>query len=314
MKGTARMKKYSRVWMALVYLLAAAMPVYEIINHTNTEIEYLKKAYNTNNFQNNGSIKEAEVWKEIAKAHHFLGPIIKDFFAPSLNKQFHIPPTEEARETLAGIPYIDQQGKNEAALGQFWSWVLLFVSFVYFVSTFNLSLKTQTDYIFALAVISVIALVVGVLAPAMVLVVSPATPIFPHFILHFEVRSIFGVIAELYGSKYWFIAVCLTVFSMLIPLAKAFLTIFVLETKSLSTKLKIANFLHSISKWSMADVFVAAILLSNFAVRANKSTQADLFLGFYYFLGYCLLSLVTTTLLQNKVQSGGEKVGRPRRV
>jgi hypothetical protein len=54
----------------------------------------------------------------------------------------------------------------------------------------------------------------------------------------------------------------------------------------------------------MADVFVAAIILSNFAVKANKSTHADLFLGFYYFLGYCLLSMVTTTLLQNKVQGG----------
>ncbi len=301
------MKKYFRVWAALVYLLMAILPVYEIINHTNIEIEYLKKAYDTNNFQNNGAIKEAEVWKEIENHHHFLGPIIKDFFAPSLNKQFHIPPTEEAREILAGIPYIDQQGKNEAALGQFWSWILILISFIYFISTFNPGKKTQTDYIFALAVISVISLVVGVLAPAMVLVVSPKTPVFPHFILHFEVRSIFGVIAELYSSKYWFIAVCLTVFSMLIPLAKACLTIFVLETRSLATKLKISNFLHSISKWSMADVFVAAILLSNFAVRANKSTQADLFLGFYYFLGYCLLSLVTTTLLQNKVQGSGKK-------
>jgi uncharacterized paraquat-inducible protein A len=94
---------------------------------------------------------------------------------------------------------------------------------------------------------------------------------------------------------------------MLIPLAKAALTIVVLEINSLTTKLKIAKFLHSISKWSMADVFVAAILLSNFAVRANKSTQADLFLGFYFFLGYCLLSLVTTTVLQNTVESLQEK-------
>jgi uncharacterized paraquat-inducible protein A len=110
-------------------------------------------------------------------------------------------------------------------------------------------------------------------------------------------------------TRYWIVAVCLTIFSVLIPLVKAGLTVFVLESASLPRKIKIAKFLHSISKWSMADVFVAAILLSNFAVRANKSTQADLFVGFYYFSGYCLLSMVATTLLHEKVQGAAEKHG-----
>ncbi|HTA77238.1 MAG TPA: paraquat-inducible protein A [bacterium] len=304
------MTRSPRFGMALVYLFMAAMPAYQIISHTDAEVEYLKEAYDTNNFQNNGAIKEVEVWREIASQHHFLGPIIKDFFAPSLNKQFQIPPPREAHAALSRIPYINAQCKSEASLGRFWSLILLLMSLIYFGLAFTRSGKDPSDYIFAFAVISVIFLVTGILAPAMVLVVSPATPIFPHFILHFEVRSIFGVIAELYSSKYWFVALCLTVFSMLIPLAKAGLTIFVLETRSLSIKLKIAVFLHSISKWSMADVFVAAILLSNFAVRANPSTQADLFLGFYFFLSYCLLSLVTTTLLQNKVETHGKKASK----
>ncbi len=139
----------------------------------------------------------------------------------------------------------------------------------------------------------------------MVIIVSPETPMFPHFVLHYEIRSVLGVITELYLKGYWLIGACLTVFSILIPITKAGLTIFVLECSSLSKKMKISNFLHSISKWSMADVFVAAILLSNFAVRANKSTQADLFLGFYFFMSYCLLSMVTTTLLQKKFQDAG---------
>jgi paraquat-inducible protein A len=138
----------------------------------------------------------------------------------------------------------------------------------------------------------------------MVIILSPEITVFPQFVLHYEIRSVSGVILELYKSSYWVIGLCLTVFSVLIPLTKAGLTFFVLETKSLSRRFKIAKFLHAISKWSMADVFVAAIPLADFAVKSNKSTQAELFLGFYYFLAYCLLSLVTTALLQDKVEGG----------
>jgi paraquat-inducible protein A len=303
------MMRFRHLWMALVYLLAAGIPAYQAIQHINVEVNYLKKAYDTDNFQNNGAIKEAEVWKEISSRHHFLWPLIKHFFSPAINHQFQIPSEKDARATLDEIPGFVQQGKDESAIAGFWSLLLLAITLVYFVLTFFTGNHDRPDYLFALAMISSVFLVVGVLAPAMVIVVSPATAIFPHFVLHYQIRSIFGVISELYLKGYWPVAACLTVFSILIPLAKAGLTVFVLECSSLSRKLKITKFLHSISKWSMADVFVAAILLSNFAVRANKSTQADLFLGFYYFLSYCLLSMVTTTLLQNKVESDGEQPG-----
>jgi paraquat-inducible protein A len=296
--------KYLHFWMALVYLLAVGFPAYLAIRHSNCEAQFLKKSYDTNNFANNGAIKEAEFWKSISAQHHFLGPIIKHFFSPTLNKLFKIPTPEVAQTELDQIPVFLQQAKAESATALVWSLALLGISLVYFGLTFVTRYKTQADPLFALTIISAAFLVMGILAPAMVIIVSPNTPIFPRFILHYQIRSIFGVISELYLSSYWFVAVCLTVFSVLIPFTKAGLTLFVLESRSSSRKLKIANFLHDISKWSMADVFVAAILLSNFAVRANKSTQADLFLGFYYFLGYCLLSMAATTWLQYKVRRG----------
>jgi paraquat-inducible protein A len=307
------MTRYRHLWMALVYLLMAALPAYQTINHTNIEIEYLKEAYKINNFQNNGAIKEAAFWKQVTSKHHVVGHFVKDIFAPAINQQFKIPPEKDAQDALDKVPGLIQQGKDESATALFWSLLLLGLSLVYFAVTMFARDKAGPDPIFALAIISVLFLVVGVLAPAMVIIVSPATDVFPHFILHFQIRSIFGVISELYLTRYWIVAVCLTVFSILIPLAKAGLTVFVLESASLTRKLKISKFLHSISKWSMADVFVAAILLSNFAVRANKSTQADLFVGFYYFSGYCLLSMVATTLLHEKVQGAAETPGRRRR-
>jgi len=289
--------------MALVYFLAAGIPVYQVIRHTDNEMQYLIKINDTNNLQNNGAVKEASFWKEICAKHHFLGPIIDHFFQPTLDHQFQIPPLKEAQAALGKIPDLNEQQKTEAATALFWSMLLLMISLVYFGLTFFKRDEIRSDHIiFPFTIILVVFLVIGILAPAMVIDVSPKTPGFPRFILDYQVRSIFGVISELFESSYWIVAVCLTVFSILIPLAKAGLTVYVLKTGSLPRKLKIANFLHSISKWSMADVFVAAILLADFAVKSNENTQANLFLGFYYFLSYCLLSMVTTTLLERKIE------------
>ena len=47
----------------------------------------------------------------------------------------------------------------------------------------------------------------------------------------------------------------------------------------------------------MADVFVAAVLLSLYALKFQQATKSIPCLGLYYFIGYCLLSLGTTELL-----------------
>ena len=53
----------------------------------------------------------------------------------------------------------------------------------------------------------------------------------------------------------------------------------------------------------MADVFVIAIMVAYLAAVANKdmdelvSLEAHFANGFYYFLGYCLLSLLASQLL-----------------
>lgn len=301
-------------WMAIIYLLAAGFPVYQAIQHTDNEMQFLRQINDTNNLRNNGAVKEAAFWKEIASKHHFLGPIIQHFFAPTLDHQFQIPPLKDAQAALDKIPDLNEQQKTEAATAFFWSMILLAISLVYFALTFFKGDEVRSDrIIFPLTIVSVVFLVLGILAAAMVIDVSPKAAGFPHFILDYQVRSIFGVISELYASSYWIVAVCLTFFSILIPLAKAGLTVFVLKSKSLSRQLKISNFLHAISKWSMADVFVAAILLADFAVKSNKNTHADLFLGFYFFLSYCLLSMVTTTLLQSKFRSVQDKAAYPQK-
>lgn len=64
----------------------------------------------------------------------------------------------------------------------------------------------------------------------------------------------------------------------------------------------------ALSKWSMADVFVMALVISFLAIKASASssgliqTNIALEAGFYYFLGYCLLSIASSQLLSQSVE------------
>ena len=68
----------------------------------------------------------------------------------------------------------------------------------------------------------------------------------------------------------------------------------------------IDKFEKAIGKWSMADVFVIAIMVAYLAAVASKdmdelfSLEAEFSSGFYYFLGYCLLSILASQLLTGR--------------
>ena len=57
------------------------------------------------------------------------------------------------------------------------------------------------------------------------------------------------------------------------------------------------------SKWSMADVFVIAIFIAFLAAKGIREDtglvnfDAVVGTGFYYFLGYCLLSILSAQIL-----------------
>ena len=116
-------------------------------------------------------------------------------------------------------------------------------------------------------------------------------------------RSIIGTVEELYRSGNPLVAFLIALFSIVIPAIKLTLLLYSsLATRSRASLL-LEKFEKAISKWSMADVFVIAIMVAYLAAVANKdmdelvSLEADFATGFYYFLGYCLLSLLASQLL-----------------
>jgi len=145
--------------------------------------------------------------------------------------------------------------------------------------------------------------------------------------------SLIETVQELYQDDRIFVAVLIFLFSICIPFIKTTLVSFAYFKRNTDLERKIYEFVSKIGKWSMADVFVVAIFLAvlstNHAETANDQQlvmfgfQMDLMIssqtlsavgqGFYYFVGYCLLSLLATQIslssLQDKTSSKKQENG-----
>lgn len=128
--------------------------------------------------------------------------------------------------------------------------------------------------------------------------------------------SLIETIQELYQDDRIFVALLILLFSICIPLIKTLLVSFAYFKRNTVLEAKIYEFVSKIGKWSMADVFIVAIFLAvlstNHAETANNQElvifgfQMELMIssqtlsavgqGFYYFVGYCLLSLLATQI------------------
>ena len=126
--------------------------------------------------------------------------------------------------------------------------------------------------------------------------------------------SIMATVEELWHEERIFVAVLIFAFSVLIPLTKTILVSFAYWQRKTALEAKIMNFIASIGKWSMADVFVVAVFLAILSTNhagtetakqlqifafkidlvVSSETLSSAGTGFYYFTAYCLLSLLGT--------------------
>jgi len=132
-------------------------------------------------------------------------------------------------------------------------------------------------------------------------------------------RSILKTVNDLWDKQYQFVACMILLFSVLLPIFKGIALTYVFFTKNFERRGKIFDFIKSIGKWSMCDVFIVAILLSYLSTGALEShnathvvimgqnipvnmlvgMHAQLELGFWCFLTYCLLSLLALQLYES---------------
>ncbi|MEY4094862.1 MAG: hypothetical protein RLZZ53_2061 [Acidobacteriota bacterium] len=140
-----------------------------------------------------------------------------------------------------------------------------------------------------LTLVSLALIVPGLRSDAMTITAS--IPIFnkPTEIFR-ETQSILRAIKRLYDSQNYFVAGLILLFSVIVPFIKAALLGVILRTKDPVTKYRLFQFVRSVSKWAMADVFGVGIFIAFMAGNAIDNLDAQVHPGFYYFIGYCLVS------------------------
>jgi hypothetical protein len=239
-------------------------------------------------------------------------PLIALFAAPIAKKTLKLPSQEQAEDALtADVIAGKKEVRQQSSIAAWWSWSLVSVSVVYVVLIVVLERRHNTrPVLFALTSVSLVFFIIGVLAPAMVIWTAPNIHLATgdlSFVVQHQVRGIAAIIWELLTAGHGIVGGFLLLFSIVTPLMKASLTYVALGSSNQDFNHKIGQFLHTIGKWSMADVFVAAILLALYALKFQQATRSIPCLGLYYFIGYCLVALGTTQLLVGSEVTGEKR-------
>ena len=114
-------------------------------------------------------------------------------------------------------------------------------------------------------------------------------------------KSILGTAETLWQDGNQLVAFLIVFFSVFVPALKLTLLAVSFLFKRFAKQLALSS--GFLSKWSMADVFVMALIIAFLAIKASSGdsallqTEIKLESGFYYFLGYCLLSIASSQLL-----------------
>lgn len=117
-------------------------------------------------------------------------------------------------------------------------------------------------------------------------------------------RSILGTVGDLFRSKNYVVGFLVMLFSVIVPLIKGGLLLFSQFSQNKLWKHRSYTIASLISKWSMADVFVVAVVVAFLAANSSQdmgeifSLNASFGSGFYFFLGYCLLSILSAQLMR----------------
>jgi len=123
-----------------------------------------------------------------------------------------------------------------------------------------------------------------------------------------KTQSILGTANELYRSGHLPVAALIVLFSVIIPIFKGALALITITPISKIWRGRLNTLAGAISKWSMADVFVVAIFVSFLAANGLEGSNdlvvfnSTLGVGFWFFLGYCLLSILGSQILMWRAQ------------
>lgn len=123
---------------------------------------------------------------------------------------------------------------------------------------------------------------------------------------YYQNKSIMGLITLLFQKKNFLVGFAILGFSVLVPLVKLLFSILLLASKRVRHTAWVQQLVNGIGKWSMADVFVAAIFLAYLSFQNMNSgidTESNPLLGAYFFFAYCMFSISSTYFIKHSIKA-----------
>ncbi|TVT59751.1 MAG: paraquat-inducible protein A [Sedimenticola thiotaurini] len=160
-----------------------------------------------------------------------------------------------------------------------------------------LAQRKAGDLGYAMLTISVIALAVGLTTPILSVEASKELPVLGDTVLQFQSKGILTTITGLWEHGNQWLALLLLMFSVLLPLLKTTVAWLTLFSRTHHISLQGLHLSRHLGKWSMADVFVVAILVVFFSSNQGGLTQAEVQAGLWFFAIYVVLSLLGSQLI-----------------
>lgn len=125
-----------------------------------------------------------------------------------------------------------------------------------------------------------------------------------------QTRSIVSSVRNLYQVGSVLAATLIVFFSVIVPVTKSILVCWAVCQRNAIRRQRTLLFVEMIAKWSMADVFAVAVIIAFLAAQASQTVgsasalvafRATFGPGFYWFSGYCLLSLAVQQLAARRL-------------
>ena len=273
----------------LAYLGFSAMLASSIITHTNSAKDHLNQQTNVLNFENR--LLDSSAWLSPDKEWTRVREVADQNAAQALSER--------------------AEARTEAV------WVAL-LSLAYLVLLFCLDRVGRHQWrttSFALIIVAVICLSIGVSAPILEigafiddLKVPVEYEIFGQTISHefsfegriyfyYQCKSVIELIRILFQENNYIVGVSIFCFSILIPFLKLGISLSMLLRRKPKRIHPINRLALVIGKWSMADVFVAGTFLAFLAfnnMNTGIRTESQTLLGLYYFFSFVIVSVLSS--------------------
>ena len=206
---------------------------------------------------------------------------------------------EGASEKIFEIQALQEAARVDMRYATYLSITFLVLTFILLAFQVYMARKYnhKERIVFHMIIIAMICLAIGITTPILNLVAFKEIPVLGTVIFKYDSKSIIGVILKLFASKNIFVGLLILLFSVITPVVKSILSLTVYTTVNINIRRKSLNIIKLIGKWSMTDVFVVALLLAFFSLSIDKTTDAWLSHGLYFFSAYVILSIITGHML-----------------